>query len=366
MRLTSKRPVVCKWGNQSVRLVSSQRAGGEELHSADILENGNNFVKTILQLGQGARGWVMESLFKDDSTSYQTCTMPLGKSLKVIRKLNMCKVSVVIPCYNQGQYIDEAVGSVLSQTFQDFEIIIVNDGSTDVFTNQKLAEYNKPKTIVITTANNGLATARNIGIEAASGEYILPLDADDKIVNTYLEKAINVFTTNPSIGLVYCEAAFFGDMSGKWQLGSYTWLQICMQNMIFCSAFFKKELWRSVGGYNKNMIYGLEDWDLWLSFTELGVCVYKIEEILFFYRKKEVSMLNELKKGDRDRLMREQLIRNHINLYSRALSEWHEEIYKVRHIMALQKKHPNIVKFINSVCKRLICCDKLDRKFKGV
>jgi len=84
----------------------------------------------------------------------------------------MPKVSVIIPCYNQGQYLDEAVDSVLNQTFEDFEIIIVNDGSTDDFTNNLLVNYHKPKTKVISTQNQGLPSARNNGIKIASGEYI--------------------------------------------------------------------------------------------------------------------------------------------------------------------------------------------------
>ena len=75
-------------------------------------------------------------------------------------------VSVIIPCYNYGQYIDEAVDSVLNQTFQDFEIIIVNDGSTDEYTINRLISYNKPKCQIINTGNNGICSARNTGIEA--------------------------------------------------------------------------------------------------------------------------------------------------------------------------------------------------------
>ncbi len=91
----------------------------------------------------------------------------------------MPKVSVIIPCYNHGKYIDEAVDSILNQTFKDFEIIIVNDGSTDELTNNKLKQYDKPKTFVINKENEGLSVARNTAIKRAVGEYILTLDADD-------------------------------------------------------------------------------------------------------------------------------------------------------------------------------------------
>ena len=93
----------------------------------------------------------------------------------------MPKVSVIIPCYNQGACLEEAVDSVLAQTFQDFEILVVNDGSTDEATIRMLGKYERPKTRVIHTDNQGLAMARNNGIREARGAYILPLDADDKI-----------------------------------------------------------------------------------------------------------------------------------------------------------------------------------------
>ena len=108
----------------------------------------------------------------------------------------MPKVSIVIPCYNHGKFVDETVQSCLKQTYQDIEIIIVNDGSTDEYTNTLLKDYQRPKTKVITIQNQGLPTARNTGIREAVGEYILPLDADDKIAPTYIEKAVNVIEKN--------------------------------------------------------------------------------------------------------------------------------------------------------------------------
>src|ERR1700736_2112376 len=113
------------------------------------------------------------------------------------------RVSVVIPCFNLGEYVDEAVDSVLCQTLQDLEIVIVNDGSTDPHTNAKLAGYSKPRTRVIQTENQGLAAARNVGIADSRGDYILPLDADDRIAPTFLEKTAAVLDQHPEIGIVY-------------------------------------------------------------------------------------------------------------------------------------------------------------------
>ncbi len=232
----------------------------------------------------------------------------------------MPKVSVVIPCFNQGHYIDEAVNSVLGQTFQDFEIIIVNDGSTDDFTNNHLNNYIKPKTKVITTKNMGLASARNNGIREATGEYILPLDADDKIGGEYLELAVDILDQNPEIGIVYCEAEFFEGRSGLWYLPEYSLVKILMSNVIFCSAFFRKSQWDKVGGYNPNMLNGFEDWDFWLSLIELGAQVYRIPKVLFFYRIKNESMILNLSKNKINSLkMFVQIIINHRELYFRNI-----------------------------------------------
>ena len=206
----------------------------------------------------------------------------------------MPKVSVVIPCFNQGRFIGDAVDSVLAQTYQDFEILIVNDGSTDTYTNNILLGYHNPKISLITTTNQGLPSARNNGINAAAGEYILPLDADDRIGRSYLEEAVKVLDSNSSVGVVYCEAEFFGHRLGKWRLPRYTSKKILMENIIFCSAMFRKVTWSKIGGYNPNMKYGLEDWDFWLSTIESGIQVYQIPKILFYYRIKEHSMISGL------------------------------------------------------------------------
>jgi glycosyltransferase involved in cell wall biosynthesis len=110
------------------------------------------------------------------------------------------QVSVIIPCYNQGRYLDDAITSVLVQTYQNFEILIVDDGSTEPETIEILQDYQQPKTRIIRTENQGVATARNLGIAQAQGTYILPLDADDKIADSYLEKAVTLLEGNEQLG----------------------------------------------------------------------------------------------------------------------------------------------------------------------
>ncbi|WP_421658641.1 glycosyltransferase family 2 protein [Leptothermofonsia sp. ETS-13] len=237
-------------------------------------------------------------------------------------------VSVVMPCYNQGKYVDEAVGSVLNQTFQSFEIILINDGSTDEETNQILGNYQKPGVTVLHTENRGPAAARNTGIQYARGQYILPLDADDRIAPTYLEQAVRILDENPNVGIVYCEAEFFGEKTGKFDLPGFNFPGILLGNMIFNSSFYRKADWEKVGGY-KNDFRGWEDYDFWLSLIELGREVVRIPEVLYYYRQINSSRSNSM---TRQSWIEDytHLFRNHTELYSQNISALFEHIIDLR------------------------------------
>ncbi len=245
----------------------------------------------------------------------------------------MPEISVIIPCYNQGQYIDEAVESVLAQSFEDYEIIIINDGSTDKYTAELLKDYNMPKTRVIHSSNQGLSAARNRAVTAAGGKYILPLDADDKIGKDYLIKASEMLNRERDIGIIYCESEFFGDRKGRWNLPEYTLEKMLLENLIFASAFFRKKDWQKVGGYNSNMKAGWEDWDFWLSIIDLGRKVYKIPEVLFYYRIKKHSMITNLTSSDYIKL-HTQIFNNHRNLFSDNMESIFREIYDLKYSWA--------------------------------
>src|SRR5262245_47528368 len=111
-------------------------------------------------------------------------------------------VSVVIPCFNLGAYLDETVQSVLTQTVSDFEILIVDDGSTDAVTRDLLAGGRWPRAQVFRTENRGLARARNFLLGHARGEFICALDADDKLHPRYLESALSAFEQDPGLTFV--------------------------------------------------------------------------------------------------------------------------------------------------------------------
>ncbi|MEX1014171.1 MAG: glycosyltransferase family A protein, partial [Candidatus Paceibacterota bacterium] len=118
-------------------------------------------------------------------------------------------VSVIIPCYNHGAYIRDTLQSILNQTFCDYEVIIVDDGSDDQFTVEVLEEIDHPKVTVLHKENGHVSSARNYGIRHSRGEFILTLDADDQFMPEFLEKAIRVLQENSEIGSVTCYAYKF-------------------------------------------------------------------------------------------------------------------------------------------------------------
>lgn len=241
----------------------------------------------------------------------------------------MPKVSVVIPCYNQGQFLDEAVASILAQTYQDFEIIVVNDGSTDEVSTRILRAFDKPRTKVIHTANQGLPSARNNGIAQASGKYILPLDADDKIADTYMEKAVAALDDNANLGIVYCEAEFFGARTGKWEMEEYGFPKILLGNMIFCAGFYRRSDWEKVNGYDPAMKLGFEDYEFWVALACLGREVYRIPEVLFFYRQRPPHLNTPI---PRDKLIYyfSAIFRKHAEMYMNHIEAFYDQIISLK------------------------------------
>lgn len=256
-------------------------------------------------------------------------------------------ISVIVPCYNQGQYLSEAIDSVLAQTYTNWECLIVNDGSIDNTENIALQFQSKdPRISYHYKTNGGLADARNYGIAKSKGDFILPIDADDKIAPGYLEKAI-AFFENQEVKVVYCEAEYFGTKSGRWDLPDFSLEQLAKGNMIFCTALFRKQDWQKVGGYNVNMKYGWEDWDFWISLLKNGGKAVKLNEVLFYYRVKEQSMIVNMGLKRRQAMWM-QIYLNQPDFFDRYLSEPVEIILDYD---TLKKKNEQLKRYINSLEK---------------
>ena len=209
----------------------------------------------------------------------------------------MPRVSIIIPCYNAGELLTEAVQSALAQTYDDLEIVIVDDGSTDPVTQNILEQASWPRTRIVHQVNAGPAAARNRAVQIATGQYILPLDADDTIEPQYVAKAVAVLDESPEVGVVYCKARKFGAEEGPWNLPVYSLQELVIDNVIFVTALYRKADWVAVGGYNERLRHGVEDYEFWVKVVHLGRKVVQLDEILFNYRIQQKSRTTSFQEG---------------------------------------------------------------------
>lgn len=210
-------------------------------------------------------------------------------------------VSIVIPCFNQAQWLHKALSSCFEQTVPALEIIVVDDGSTDDIASV-VDEFGVPARC-IRVANRGLPGARNTGLMHARGHAFLPLDSDDWISPRYLEKTLPLLE---SADVVCVGLQEFGERHGKYMPGCELRLdQLTIEaerlsNRLFYCSLFRTSLLREAGGYNGRMIHGYEDWDLWIDLMQRGARLAAVNEVLFHYNTRADSMLQDTEKNWRD------------------------------------------------------------------
>jgi glycosyltransferase involved in cell wall biosynthesis len=204
----------------------------------------------------------------------------------------MPKVSIVIPAYNAIAYLPAAMDSVLKQTFTDFEVLIVDDGSSDG-TAQWASQISDPRIKLISQQNQGSSSARNTGITASQGEYIALLDADDFWTPTKLEKQVHYLDNHPTVGLVDTWTILVdqqGKSTGKvvisYAEGDEVWQQLVQFKPVCCcdsTPMIRRSCFETVGLFNPDLLF-LEDLDLWIRLANhysFGV----VKEPLVFYRQ---------------------------------------------------------------------------------
>jgi glycosyltransferase involved in cell wall biosynthesis len=203
------------------------------------------------------------------------------------------KVSIVIPCFNQGAMLREALASVEQvRNANLLEVIIVDDGSSEAETTRILDEAAKAGYSIVSQPNRGPGAARNTGIRLAKGEFILPLDSDNRLRDVYLKEGVFLLKNNPSIGVIYTDADYFGEMTGRWHVPEFNLLSLIRMNFIDACALYRKKLWEDVGGYDEQMPpIGLEDWDFWLRVASHGGSFVHLPKIGFDYRVRRDSMI---------------------------------------------------------------------------
>lgn len=237
-------------------------------------------------------------------------------------------VSVIVPCYKQADYLPETLDSVIAQTYANWECIIVNDGSPDQTENVASLYCQRDNRIrYISQDNSGVSEARNNGIRHSVGKYILPLDADDVIDKTYIEKAICCFENDSSLKLFTCRKAYkFGVESGIMELPIYEYNKLKWGNLFFCTSMFKRKDFDLTNGFDISLKNGLEDWDFWLTFIKPSDRVFQTEELLFGYRIKSRS--RNVQAWDYISQLHQQIVRNHMDVYEEECTrviDYHEK-----------------------------------------
>jgi glycosyltransferase involved in cell wall biosynthesis len=235
-------------------------------------------------------------------------------------------VSIIIPCYNHADYLREAVASSLAQTYGNIEVIVVNDGSTDPNVASVINQIKKdfPDVVVINQENMGLSGARNAGIDRSQGEYIVPLDADDRIAKDFVAETMMIAKTDSKIGVVATDAKLFGEYEQDWQVRDFSKIRQLGIQQLLATALINKQTYNAVKklngvGYNTNLRKGYEDWDFWLSVIETEWEFAFVQKPLFYYRKHGTSMVEEAKRLNNEIFV--QVIANHKKLYEEHYPE---------------------------------------------
>lgn len=196
-------------------------------------------------------------------------------------------ISIIIPCFNDAEFVEQSIDSALIQTYRNKEVIVVDDGS-DAETKLVLKRMEPKIKKLITQENKGQSTARNIGIKEAKGDYILVLDSDDFFEPTFCEKAMKCFSNDKRVKLVTCYANLLFENRASYiyepQGGSLT--NFLTSNGALGSAIFKKEDWESCGGYDETMTKGIEDWEFYIRLLQNSGFAEVIKEPLYNYRKR--------------------------------------------------------------------------------
>jgi glycosyltransferase involved in cell wall biosynthesis len=250
------------------------------------------------------------------------------------------KVSVIMPCFNHGEFLPEAVGSVKNIKRDDIELIVVDDGSTDERTRKEIDKLCEHGIKVIRQDNKGPAAARNVGIRASQGEYLFPLDADDRLRSGWINHGIGILDSDPGVGVVYGDAQCFGTRTHRWEVGPFDADRLLDWNFIHASALYRRPVWEQNSGYDETrLVQGLEDWDFWLGALEHGWRFAYVTEVFFDYRQAEQSMTTRAAPF-KDQI-REFVARKHGVLYRQAwlsiLNERQSVRWNLRNLSKLLK-----------------------------
>jgi len=238
---------------------------------------------THLSIGMTNEQWEKNRLqFVDKYENDLPQIIPYSYNIKKIKDKEPL-VSILMPIYNYGNRINQTLNSVFNQDYTNYEIILVDDGSTDEFVKLKLKQLEGVERIkVIYKENGGPSSARNEAFKHSSGEYILPLDSDDMILDGYIKTCVNILTTNKNVSPVYCDTHHVGQMQGVEQRPEWSKERLVQGPFIVNCSMFHRESFEKVGGYDETL-NGWEDYDMWLRMMKEGYIGKRIPKPLFVY-----------------------------------------------------------------------------------
>lgn len=201
-------------------------------------------------------------------------------------------ISVILPCYNSHLHLQETLDSLRAQTYTDFEIVLVDDGSDDPDTITFLDTL--PDDInMIRQFNMGLPAARNTAFRHARGHYVLPLDCDDWLEPHYLQRAYDIIKQHPEHTVVFSDLNVFGDVSGILHKNYNFFEQLFLNQLPYC-LLMPKSAWHALGGYDETMRQGYEDWEFNIRLGRHGYFGIRMNDPLFHYRVSKTGMLKSI------------------------------------------------------------------------
>lgn len=235
------------------------------------------------------------------------------------------KVSVIVPCYNEELNLIRTINSIKKQTYQNIEVIIVNDGSYNLLTKKILNSFKDKKITIINQKNKGLGISRNIGIKKSKGKFVLFLDSDDWLHTNAVEEFVKFLNNNEDIPYVYSNIVN-KNQSNAVLIRHFNFFEQLFSNQIPYSIFIRRNVLFNIGLYDEKMpIMGFEDWDLNLRLGAkkfYGACINKN---LFYYNVSEDGMLKSLS------------LKNFITLYLYIRNK-NKDLYKFKNILKIYFK----------------------------
>lgn len=233
-------------------------------------------------------------------------------------------VSIIIPCYNDGKHLEQAIQSVRDQSFTDYEVIIVDDGSTDAYTLQYLGQLSHWAT-VLHQPNAGPCVARHNGIQQARGKYLFFLDSDNRVLDTYISQGVAIMEADEKVGVVYADMQYCGTLSHIRSSQEFNIQRHVVINSIDICTVVRKSAYEDVGGFDMYLSkLGLEDWEIWFTFYEKGWKLHYIPQALFEYRVHDVSRTQMVANKNLDTIM-PYVYRKHIALVTQCYSDLYYE-----------------------------------------